>query len=562
MNENTAKKRIEIDSAFCFCVIIVGVIIYLLVSTLLHFNDSNPDEQTVKYSEGWTYEDGTSADFNHLKAGAEVVVSKQASGEEVNGRMLCFYSKNVYFSVYMEGDQIYDFHPNAPKAFGKAYGILPHSVNLPVMNRDGELRIVIHSIYPDNPGYLKDMILNNGNQYMLDALQGSALDFVMCLLVFAFGAVLFGIGLFGRSFKDKRDEIISAGAFAMVTALWVCSETTMLPVLLGAPVAVHFIDYVTLDLLSLPGVIFVASATGCKKKWITMVFAVLTAAKIGYSVWSTWSGGKDYHQLLILTHILLVCTVVTVLALVIFGGVRHRMENHLSFVLLLALLFSIAMGVVDIVRYLTMPNEYRKASYYKYAVLFFIFMCGVYEFMQIAEMSRRGQYAEIMEEMAYKDGLTGLLNRMAYNRELEAAAKKDTPCTLIMLDMNYLKKVNDERGHDRGDMYIFKIAEFMQKSFCHGEKSFRIGGDEFFVLAEYTNEDPLFSESIQNMKHMVDEFNENFGKALPLSIAYGYSVFRPGETDLDEQVRIADQKMYKMKVEMKAGMAFGLASVD
>ena len=550
MDNNEGKKSIWLDIRFIICLLIVGVLVYLIASTLIHFNSIGKDEQRIPYGDKWTYESGSVVNMDELRSGQEQIIHKRTDAEQINDRMLCFFSKNIYFSVYMDGELIYDFHPDPPKIFSRAYGIFPHAVNLPVTLRDGDLKIVIHNIYEDNPGFIRDMVLDNGGQFLIEVLQNDLMDFLLCLLVFAFGTVLFVIGLIGRYFKDERYEIISMGTFAMVSSLWVISETSVLSLLTGAPVAVHFIDYISLDLLALPGVIFVASATRFEKKFPIYILAGLTALKIGYSIFSTCTGGKDYHQLLVLTHILLGITVAVVIVMVALGVIRKRIRNGLVSALFAVLLFSLVMGIVDIVRYMTMPHEYVKASYYKYALFLFIFVCGVYEFVRMSEMSRRGQYAEIMEELAYKDGLTGMLNRLAFNREIESLK---TDSTLIMLDMNYLKRVNDEMGHDVGDMYITKIADLMHESFCHGEKCFRIGGDEFFVLADYKSTDPLYGESLKRMKELVDEFNSSSERTIPLSIAHGYAEFVTG-SDIEEYIRLADQRMYEMKAEMKLQM--------
>lgn len=144
-----------------------------------------------------------------------------------------FYSKNVYFTVSLDGEVIYDFHPDAPKLFGKAYGVFPHAISLPVLNKDGNLYIEIDNIYPGSPGYIRDILLDNSDHFILSKLQESTYEFIFCLIVFVFGIVLVIIGIVGRYFGDKRFEIISMGIFGMVSALWIASETQMLPILTG-----------------------------------------------------------------------------------------------------------------------------------------------------------------------------------------------------------------------------------------------------------------------------------------------------------------------------------------
>ena len=552
MDNRDENRKIWADRRFYFCAIITVTLLYLILDTMFHMNSLDKEDQTEDYSDNWFYEDGTAVDFDNLSKGKEVVIHKRGNMEEVNDRMICFHSKNVYFSIYLDDDLIYDFHPDAPKIFGKAYGVCPHSVNIPIMNKDGVLRIVLNNIYPKEPGFIKDICLDNGNQFLVEKMQDSAPDFLLCLIVFVFGIILLTIGFVGRYFKEKRGEIISVGTFAMVSSLWVACETDIFPMIIRAPVAVHFMEYMALDLLGISGIMLVTAVTDCRRFHIVDVFAALTAAKIGFSIFSVLSGGPDYHQLLIVSHVLLSLAVIIVLTLVGYGIKRHMLKLKHMKILFAVLVFSIIMGVIDIIRYVALPYEYNRPSYYKYSMFLFIIVLGSYEFYAISEMSRRGQYAEIMEDLAYKDGLTGLMNRMAYNREIERAGMSEEPVACIMLDMNYLKRVNDEIGHDMGDKYILKVAEFMNAVFDGDDKCFRIGGDEFFVLGHYGKNDPRLYDKRDAFKAMVEDFNKTSGNNIPLSIAYGHAVFIPGKSNIEDVIREADKRMYKMKVLMKA----------
>ena len=436
MDNRDENRKIGVDRRFYFCAIITVTLLYLILDTMFHMNSLDKEDQTEDYSENWFYEDGTAVDFDNLSKGKEVVIHKRGNMEEVNDRMICFHSKNVYFSIYLDDELIYDFHPSAPKIFGKAYGVCPHSVSIPVMLKDGELKIVLYNIYPKEPGFIKDICLDNGNQFLVEKMQDSAADFMLCLIVFIFGIILLTIGFVGRYFKEKRGEIISVGTFAMVSSLWVACETDIFPIIIRAPVAVHFMEYMTLDLLGISGIMLVTAVTDCRRFHIVDVFAALTAAKIGFSIFSVLSGGLDYHQLLIVSHVLLSLAVIIVLTLVVHGVKRHLLKQKHMKILFVVLLFSILMGVIDIIRYIVLPYEYNRPSYYKYSMFLFIIVLGSYEVYAISEMSRRGQYAEIMEDLAYKDGLTGLMNRLAYNREIERAGMSEEPVAFIMLDMN------------------------------------------------------------------------------------------------------------------------------
>ena len=92
-----------------------------------------------------------------------------------------------------------------------------------------------------------------------------------------------------------------------------------------------------------------------------------------------------------------------------------------------------------------------------------------------------------MDTLAYKDALTGAGNKAAYekcmgHRDWDIFAKK-ADFSIVMTDLNYLKRINDTFGHDRGDAYILKFFEILREIF-HDSKIFRIGGDEFVIVLD------------------------------------------------------------------------------
>ncbi len=92
-----------------------------------------------------------------------------------------------------------------------------------------------------------------------------------------------------------------------------------------------------------------------------------------------------------------------------------------------------------------------------------------------------------MDSLAHLDGLTGLLNMTSFLETQEFQNKKITEGTaafgLVMLDANGLKEINDKYGHKMGDIYLLSVVEMIQECFS-GCRAYRIGGDEFVVLAE------------------------------------------------------------------------------
>ena len=543
-------RRIKLDTLTVLCITIVTFIFILIFAVFSNSNAAIASSASIDYSKLWSYENGSVVDMNNLKTDDVFWIHKRITVNEVDGTALCFYSKNILFTVYLDGEPLYSFNPNPPRLFGRAYGYYPHTVPLPVSKFDGEIVIKVENCYSGKAGFITDMVLADDHNFVISTLQRNIPEFLFCLVSFVFGIIVFFIGLTGRYYGEKRYEIISAGAFAIVCSVWIATETQILSVLTGSPFAVHFLDYMAMDFISFPALMFIAYLSSNKNSVIVVISGILTVLLVGFSIVSTMLDFKDYHQLIICSQVLIIISIIAVIYFIVSGLMQKKVRMTTVLFLFSPFILSIILAIWGIISY----NRYNIKlgfPYLKIALFIFILDCGIYEFKSISDMSRRSQYAEIMEKIAYSDSLTGLLNRAAFNRETDAAAKKKTPYTFVMLDMNYLKLVNDRLGHAYGDEYLKSLAECIKNSFNHGEKCFRIGGDEFFIMSKESVGSQIFNRSINTLNRQVEDYNDDNNPDIPLSIAIGISEYNPEKDDIEDSIRLSDKNMYTDKTAVK-----------
>jgi len=147
---------------------------------------------------------------------------------------------------------------------------------------------------------------------------------------------------------------------------------------------------------------------------------------------------------------------------------------------------------------------------------------------------------------------TGVRNRNAFKKNLIIVQNKHSQATVIMFDVNHLKIANDTYGHVSGDILIETAAQTIRNFFREKGKTYRIGGDEFCVIAPYMTDemmDKLLFDFQQNIEI------DNKGKKIPLSLAMGYSSCVKGkgvDEDIYKTLDRADRNMYENKRHMKA----------
>lgn len=149
-----------------------------------------------------------------------------------------------------------------------------------------------------------------------------------------------------------------------------------------------------------------------------------------------------------------------------------------------------------------------------------------------------------IEFLSYHDYLTGLYNRR-YMDQLIQDLDKDRylPLGVMIFDVNDLKDMNDEHGHQAGDELLKKICRIIESHIDSKDYLGRMGGDEFLLVMPNTSED-----DVHTMKHvLIDAFHHENLRGSPISVALGYAIKTNVDHDIYEILRIADDYMYLHK---------------
>ena len=158
------------------------------------------------------------------------------------------------------------------------------------------------------------------------------------------------------------------------------------------------------------------------------------------------------------------------------------------------------------------------------------------------------QERQLLECNAYIDQLTNLGNRGGLDRHVEQLWRKGDPFTCAYIDIDHLKHCNDRFGHAEGNRYILGICRALTEAMEHDEVLFRIGGDEFVLVAPTTGEAELEQLLERTSTNLVEATSD--GKApMIASFSFGCSRVNPLAGDTRRQMTMdADRKMYRYKL--------------
>lgn len=507
-----------------------------------------------EFDEEWYCGDGRKVDIGNLsEIKCNFIITKTLDKKE-SGKSLCFRSKNIFFDVFKDDEKIYSFNPYVPRFCGKSYGISFHYIYLGEFNENTNLKIKLNPIYNDPSVFFDSMNIGSESTYMTKQFSTYFLNFIVCLLIMLIGVVMIITGIFARAYNINYISVVSFGVFSLLGGLWTSTETMIIQIITENSIAVHLLNYYVLMLIPfflLTGVAGIMEIIA--KKQILFIFVLCIFNFLLNTIFTIFFQ-IDYHDLLKLTHLIILISVLFSIYIIVKSFKQKKAENKSYIVLVVGFVFMIIGGIMDIIRYnLVDTINFDTGLYTRLGLLGLMAILGRYSTNKIITMIKLGQHAEHMKKLAYIDVLTGMKNRLAFTdikKELYKS-KLNYKYAMVQFDINNLKTVNDVLGHDAGDKHIINGAIIINNSFGMIGECYRIGGDEFlaFILDENLSK---IKKSEEKLNQMITDFNKKSNSSFPLKIAYGIAY---GDTKknitFDEIEIIADKNMYENKRKMK-----------
>lgn len=152
-----------------------------------------------------------------------------------------------------------------------------------------------------------------------------------------------------------------------------------------------------------------------------------------------------------------------------------------------------------------------------------------------------------LEKRFLYDTLTGVLSSEGLKRYINELIENEEKFSVIFIDLDRLKSVNDRFGHDTGDKFLKYFAEKLSEFFRAEDRIGRLGGDEFLIVLRNCSED-MAKKKIEEVLKNFPPFSpeDDPSKSMDVSFSYGVEEWRKGMS-LGEVIKRADEKMYKMK---------------
>jgi len=467
-------------------------------------------------------------------------------------------SINLVGQIYLDGTLIYQHGDmEAPRFIGWPWHLVP----LPENSAGKTLALRIHSDYT-SIGLWGDVEITD----RIDALKGMLHASVQDLAVSAFSLLLATLAAIFAMIGPERRGFFAIALFAFSSGLMLLAETPVRQLLADAPLTWDILraaSYFTLPIAI--GLLLSHWLDGVPKRWMRRLWQLHLAYLVA-SIGLVALGVVNLALTFPIFDVLLLLTLPLMLLLALLRVRRLNLEQRLfvtSFLLFAPLLLLDMLVAHELIPRRDVPLSYGALGFslaivgislwhYRHTQRQLAAANQTLEAQVTARTAELDTLVEQLKGLSLQDALTGLNNRRHFDtllhQEMALAQRKGSLLSLLMIDIDHFKKVNDNFGHDAGDAVLIEVAALLKKHFRGTDVVCRLGGEEFVALlpgtgtaeAQTRAEKLLKAQRNQALSHL----HQPLGR---ITLSCGIATYPAHTIDPKRLLRLADTALYKAK---------------
>lgn len=556
-----AKKQKNWDYFF------IGIALFLVIDFICWF--SRVELEGSNYQElnnGWhveindeVYDNVSLGDFlfSGVSKGDVIKMSGVLPSEaDIDNPVLRLYSVHSDIEVRYN-DNVYYEYGKELRTEHKLLGYGFHFVHIPADYAGKKLEIIMHITENDAFSSIDIPVIYNNDVVFRDFVIQNRIPLAINLFLIIFGVLLTFVSLIFCGRYRKFLRLICVGGFSAGIGCWsLCNYDLIILFTYNLRIKA-FLEFGALYITPLFVLLFFwGDEFVNRNKSITTVYRIVVFAQIVFVLTAfilQITNVLHFPVFLRIQHLILLVICIGVILLTAHDIIKKQLYNK---ALILGMTIMLVIGLYDmihfsILKYLIVSEDYHYTSILCVGAMVFVLSQLVEFGSEIGRIFLQGARAEILEQMAYVDELTGLVNRRRCEEIWDSFDDESANYGIFSFDLNFLKKTNDTKGHAKGDLLIKMMAQVLLKVFDQVGDVGRIGGDEYVVLIK-DMKDVDIQELIKQLEEEIKRINIEHPD-LNLSASYGFCSHEQ-YPDLDSRhiYRKADASMYEMKAAMKA----------
>lgn len=552
-----------------FVIYMISAILILIVFLQVRTHTNNSYD-IFSINNNWAVEKDGEYSYQNLPL-------KLKSGKKGNIRIIKRLPKNIdvdtlniftvdqILEVSINGKIIFSENTTYPdksfiKVSGKKWNQIPiHDVEagsiimISLKNESNSDNMVIHGVY-----------LSRGADFSKKIIRENALSFIICIVFFMIGSSSY---LSYRYLKTRVNDTEFLNFFAwimIIASIWLTSENQIVKFFFPYPSLLSFIRAIALMLLPLTLTSYLMFVDGIKDrktlKYLALLLKYNFIFRLILAFFGIYSISSIDRLISLMIYLALISIVIIIFTSMYRGFTKRTIVIEISFMLLFAFL------ITD--NYMLHDNQAGYNNLYaEIGLLIFFFSQMTTLSNKFKKIFNTLQVTEKYKNLAKTDIMTSLNNRFSFEDNLKKIDKiidndpsklKSKNFSILMVDLNNLKPINDNLGHTYGDDALSRCANAIKMAFQGSGinfggtgRAFRIGGDEFAVIF-FGIDEGLMNEKIDYFKSIIDEKNEELIYCLSAAVGYAFYDEKIDKSAEDVYKR-ADKNMYQNKIIMKGG---------
>ena len=556
-----------------FLVIVTGLLSGLATTGALRY-------ELVNIDEGWHVVHGDRVLENvTLQEAIEGVAGKGEVYELENhlpyvtvpAAALRIHTTRSCIDVYLEDELIYSFgHDYAERGDSVPNGY--HYPILPSGYTGAAFRIVLTGQTGSAFSGMEPIYMGNRQDLVQEQIRNVRFPFFVGVFLCLFSVIVLVLGAYVFFFHERSGRggdqfrMLFSAAICLVLGTYILTRADGYFFVTSSLAVSSTLEYVSLYLLGiLVAALFMTVVDG-KVRTICGIAAMVNAGVFSVTLLLHATNLLHMNKTLWLYHIIIITEVILMTVflvrqlienrgrgnIIVIDTVAKDAEKKAGNIIALGMLCLIFLLFLDIIRYIVMKYFSARGTSEKglmlttVGALVFVFSLLLNYFYYNIEMIHEDNKNRALETLAYTDALTGCASRTRCEQVLKEMERYKGNYSIISLDLNRLKLVNDTLGHAEGDRLLRGFGAMLKACFRDSDLTGRMGGDEFLVIVKDAPDD-LCRYKMYQLQRLMNVRNQEETK-FQYSVAYGYADSWETKNKKPMEVyNLADERMYEMK---------------
>ena len=437
------------------------------------------------------------------------------------------------------------------KSIGNGY----HFIHITQKYYGRKIKIVFRANGADSYNNIKQVQFYDRPDMSVNLASRNFMLILLCNFLIVFGIIIATLGIVLVFRERTYAQFLYVGIYSFMMGLYVLSSRYLLQIFNEYLLTDTLIEYFTMFLLPVAIALFLFEITQKDRKiyrgflilyaFVDFVATIIVAiAYKNYNLHLNQVSG--YYRV----YIILGSIIVFIME---FRNIFRPTVDKLKVSGFLVLIFSDTITLLSFMIFKD-TNEISSLTVYLMPIgNIYLILALLFSYLtEYMRLFKDDVERNILLKMAYTDPMTSLFNRAKSMEEFSKLEAQNKTYSVVWFDVNYLKKTNDQYGHEEGDLLLINFADILRKAFEGIGTACRMGGDEFCVIIARSINDAKIKKGIDRMLALIDDDNKEKHQYF-MQTSYGIASSEElDEPTSDKVCSMADERMYKMKIEMKA----------